>query len=718
MQQAITTVAATSSDLTGRAASRARRAALSQGKSALPPQAERARIGERAAAAVLPVTTVSSAPLAPVVQSSSNSALTATGASVKMGLTGRALSMVRRRILSQGKQALKQWQMASERGTTVASAVPTLVQEIRSDAKSAYCSDGSCREVARALRAERAKNGRGNAPPSRPSGRVRSKQLLVYPPKVADSLTYERQKVTGVRIGRGANVTGDEPGATLPVTGTQYIGIESGYMPRFGGVKVGVARTAGGQVVTGTQVRSQVQITGDESNPALRITGESDQELADDLTPRPEKGIYTEFQFQRMHNPHGHSVFGTNLCRSLKTAGSRTREQPRHAAMELTEGGRIITGTAIGRSHRVTGDEPGACRRITGDQYLTPAAKQPLCTTSAQSVPKVGVSYTLSGARVSGTQVGQRLCAPGGITGTVEEGACVAVSGDEYVGAEQYKRLCGDVPPPVGGEKVKTAETWHRQRITGVEVEHNPKVTGDEPGVCAPITGTPYVGPEQYETYCGEDAIEKASYRVAPQYAQGTRVTGDTPLHVDRVTGTHRGAERAITGTPYYRVDVEEDEKVSVLERIKRRFSVRSPQREAQLRISTKAVQVKNAEVRITGAFAVGEGKVTGNQEFHFSPRAKGERAAHTRVTGEGRVEGPSITGSAWTENPKITGTEDYIAAERNPSERAGGRHSFASAGLFKGKGRHEEPRQIVTGMVGWSAKSAAKVTLSGGAQG
>lgn len=717
MQPAMTTAAALPRDLTGRDASRARRQALSQGKGALPPPTERTRTGERTAA-VLPVTVTPAAPPVSASPPAPSSPQPAIAATASAGLTGRALFMARRRSMSQGKQALQQWQGAAAPSTPQASAGSAPARETGSEVPPGLYRDGSGRDTARALRAERAKNGRGDAPPARPSGRVRPKPLLTYPLKVADSLTYARHKVTGVRIGRGANVTGDEPGATLPITGTQYIGLESGYLPRLGGVKVGAVRTAGGQVVTGTQVRSQVRITGDESNPALRITGEADQELADDLTPRPEQGIYTETQFQRMHNPHGHSVFGMNLGRSLDTAGSRTRERPRHAAVEVTEGGRVITGTAVGRSHRVSGDEPGACRRITGDQYLTPAAKQPLCATPAQGAPKVGVSHTLSGARVSGTQVGQRLRVRGAITGTVDEGTCVAVSGDEYIGAEQYKVLCGAVPAPAGGEKVPVAETWHRQRVTGVELEHNPKVTGDEPGACAPVTGTPYVGPAQYETYCEDDDVSQAARRVAPQYAAGHRVTSDTPRHVERVTGTHRGAGRVITGTPYYRANVEEDMKMSALERLDRRFSVRSPQREAQLRAGTEAAQAPSAASRITGSFAVGEGKITGNQEFHFSPRPKGERAAHTRVTGEGRVEGPPITGSAWVENPKVTGTEDYIAAERNPSERAGKRHAFASAGLFKGKGRHDEPRQIVTGMVGWSAKSAAKVTLSGGAQG
>ncbi|MCS7100511.1 MAG: hypothetical protein NZL99_02315, partial [Burkholderiaceae bacterium] len=117
-------------------------------------------------------------------------------------------------------------------------------------------------------------------------------------------------------------------------------------------------------------------------------------------------------------------------------------------------------------------------------------------------------------------------------------------------------------------------------------------------------------------------------------------------------------------------------------------------------------------------SFAVGSGKVTGNVEFLHRSRAAGAEAKRPRITGEGRTEGPPITGDAWTANPRVTGTEGYIAAERNPSERAGKPHAFASARLFKDKGHHQEPRQIVTGMVGWTPKSAAKVTLSGGAQG
>ena len=81
-------------------------------------------------------------------------------------------------------------------------------------------------------------------------------------------------------------------------------------------------------------------------------------------------------------------------------------------------------------------------------------------------------------------------------------------------------------------------------------------------------------------------------------------------------------------------------------------------------------------------------------------------------------MEGRKISGGAWDIKSNVTSTEDYHAAERNPSARAGQSHTFANASLFKGKGNHAAPTQHVTGLVGWSAKTAARVTLSGGAQG
>lgn len=660
MSQANTAMIATG----GRAASRERRAGLVQGKTGLPQATERSRLGnERTAIASMAMTPHAAAPEAKREPMAAPSLPAAHGAV----LTGAEASRARRGVLVQGKNALK----AAQPSVTSVSHAPVALAPAMSGTP--LC--GSGRQAAQALRGSRARNGRGEAQAPRPSGRARQAEPIQYPPKVAQSQSYGGKTVTGVRIGHGQNVTGDEPGAGLQVTGTQYVGKETGFSPRQGGVKVGATRTTAGLVVTGSQVRSTVMITGDESNPALRITGEADQEMADDLMDRREQGAYTSMQFARQHNPHGQTVFGTNLGRSAKSTGSRERNRER--ALEQTDGGQPISGTAVGRSARMTGDEAGSCLAITGNQYLKPANKQSLCELpGARSAARAGVAM--------------------GMHGRID---------------------------PVTGEKVVVSETWTRQRISGVDVEHNSNVTGDESGACSTVTGTPYVGPSQYEASCDTGTVHAAAQRVTPGIGGGNRVSGNTPLNVEHVTGTQRGGERAITGTAYYSAERESAMQGNAIQHIDSRFSIGSPQRKAHLRADVAAVAAvlaPSAESRITGTFAAGHGKITGNQEFHFSPRARGERSSEdkSRITGEGRAEGPAITGGAWGEQNNVTGTEGYIATERNPSERAGKPQAFAGSNAFKGKGNHKAPTQHVTGMVGWSAKTAARVTLSGGAQG
>lgn len=618
----------------GRAASLARREALVQGKAAL-------RQLNRAPAQ------------ANVAQPSANGFTPAPAAASPSGFPtgGRDASVARRNALVQGKKGLQQ--IGQTQGGSVAAAAPVNMPVATPAPATNEGASATSRQMAQAVRANRATFGRGGAAAARAAIGSHMAEPIQYPPKVADTSTYGGGRVTGVRIGRGPNVTGDEPGASLPVTGSQYYGTEAGFQPRHGGVKVGAARTERGLTVTGTLVRSQVEITGDEYKSSVRITGEADQAPQDDLTPGRERMAYSAAQFQRKSEPHGHSVFGTNLGRAAKSLPTRDRAN----ALEASEGGLPISGTAIGRSARVTGDEEGAHRAITGDQYVTRGRGQPE-----------------PAARANANR-GERI-------------------------------------DPVTGSRVCESSTFGGQRVTGCNVEHKRNVTGDEYGATAYLTGTPYVGPGQ---------VPADRHVTASGVA---RITGNTPLNVGHVTGTQRGADRAITGTTYFRAEASEagdkaDAKGNVVAEIEQRFSVRSPQREAQLRQSSAPVP-EDVQERITGSFAVGRGKITGNQEFQFKPRVSAEQreSARNRITGEGRVEGPAITGGAWGEHGRVTGTDGYIAHERNPSQRAGKPHGFASSELFKDKGKHEPSKQMVTGMVGWSAKSAAKVTLSGGAQG
>lgn len=426
-------------------------------------------------------------------------------------------------------------------------------------------------------------------------------------------------------------------------------------------------------------------------------------------------------QFQRQNDPHGHTVFGTNLGRSIKSIGSRNRDA--EYRKEETAGGHAITGTAVGRSGLTTGDENGACRDITGDQYLMPAEKQSLCGcgTNKQNISETGVSHTLRGTRTTGTQTGQRMSRRGNITGTVNDGLCQDISGTESFGSEQYAAHCGETPA-ANGSRMVDATTWGGQCVTGVDIEYNSRVTGDEQGLCGVITGTPYVGSSQFQASCSVEDEENAERRISSKLASANFISGDALSSANHITGTQRGSEYSITGTPYYKADPEGNEKMDVMERVKKinnSFSIRSPQRECQERAGIGAINAATAASRITGTFSAGEGKITGNQEFHFNPRPKAEGiAGNSRVTGEGRVEGQTITGSAWTSKDNVTGTEGYIAAERNPSQRRGDSHAWAGARKFKDKGTHPEPTHHVTGMVGWSPKESIPITVSGGGRG
>jgi hypothetical protein len=613
--------------LGGRAAALARRQALSAGKSALPPAQERVRTGQRTAALAVPATAPAAAAVqAPATPDPYPEDSRIDGAIGLASSSGRQAALARRRALAAGKAAL-----------------PPATERVRGD--------------------ERARSG-----------------ALAYAPKVVPTATQGGQRVTGLRIGRGDQVTGDEPGATLPVSGTQYIGGEGGVGARPAAPKVGLARTDGGIVVSGTLVRSRVAVTGDEAGATIMITGERDQRLEDDLTPRAGEGAWTGAQFQRQADPHGQSVSGTNLGRSVRWVGSRDRA--RRTALESTEHGQPITGSAIGRATRVTGDEQGACRQVTGDQYLSPARAQSEC-----------------GGRGGGT-------APAAHTGAVRR-------------------------DPVTGAKVSQALTWRRQSVSGPNVEHDPHVTGDAPGSCSTITGTPYQGPLTMHGWCDPADAAAAEKRLVKPAGSVASVTGDTPCHDAHVTGIARGAAQSISGTPYYRdagqVACPGDVPVGLIDG---RFSVHSPQRSAQLRAAATAAAASvggqpasaaGGAERITGTFAAGQDKITGNLEFSFRPRAateSGTAPARSRLTGEGRSSGQRITGSAWTEQANVTGTEGHFAADRNASERAGKPQSFSGARRFKVETKDAQPRQLVTGMVGWSPRQGARVTLSGGAQG
>jgi hypothetical protein len=279
---------------------------------------------------------------------------------------------------------------------------------------------------------------------------------------------------------------------------------------------------------------------------------------------------------------------------------------------------------------------------------------------------------------------------------------------------------------PVTASKVTVAQTWKGQQVTGPSLEYRPNVTGDEPGDCRPVTGTPYQGPSTMFGWCDPDEADPATQRLEPKPG-GVAVTGDLPMHSKLVTGIERGYRNDITGSSYYgemrpaEPAADDWAGASFPGAMARRLAGRDPGKKD----TDAAPPASCVPGRITGAFAIDAGKVTGNNEFLFRPRGvhvQTREATQTPITGEGRTDGRPITGTAaaWTSHGLVTGTEGYIAAGRNPTEGGGVSNAWAGARRFKNLATPGAPNENarVTGRVGGTPQGGVRVTVSGGAQG
>lgn len=558
--------------------------------------------------------------------------------------------------------------------------------------------DASGREVARQVREARARRGRGN------SG-------------ARTSATRQRAQRNGKGVTRGPEAPN----------------------------KVALSRTATGQGVSGTLVGRSTKTTGDEAGSCRTVTG-------------------TEY--------FSADIFESFCARPLEPRVAK-------AGASSTLRGQSVTGNEVGRSPKVTGDEPGTCQSITGTEYLSaenfaaycgiePGRTQVTASASAQPRPpvapvaqpsreapatraaptqgtpdpvgpvagphKVGDSMTLRGGRVTGTMVGRGAR----VTGD-EPGTCKRVTGTGYVGAEQYGAYCGleahEAPVMPQGR------SWLQYPVSGTSVGRSHRVTGDEPGTCKTVTGTPYIGPEQYGAYCPPAAVNEAATRSAPRLRDyGAAVTGVQP-GPEGLTGAQTGACDPITGTPYQGVEQtqavcgvpaaaepnEPDFPRPIAPEASTRawqgFSVVSPARAATLQ------RAEGAE-RITGSFSRADGRVTGAEGFRSirrerpapEPSLPGQPVAEapvqrSPVTGEGSSEGTRITGDDWHRNPSVTGTEGLSTAKRNPSRQGPPMNAMAGARTYRASADRDVAESRVTGASGHTDEGAV-VTVSGGARG
>ncbi len=451
--------------------------------------------------------------------------------------------------------------------------------------------------------------------------------------------------------------------------------------------KVEETATTGGQIVTGISVERSIKVTGNDAGSCKKITG-------------------TEY-------------IGPDQYKAL--CASDPYIPPAKVGVTRTAKNKAVTGTQVGTSSKVTGDEAGSCKHITGNEYLNPAAADVPCAAAQSPGPaKVNVSRTTHGRTVTGTLVGGSTK----LTGD-EYGACHGITGTEYIGAELQQELCG-TKPLASPAKVGVSRTWQDQSVSGSQVGRSEKVTGDEYGACKGVTGTPYVGRDRYEAFCDpRDVAANAARLVVERRPAGHAMTGIQPSVKGKMTGDERGACLNVSGTPY----VGDDQYAQVCagagsQGVKAKadksgtFSVASPTH------ATRAVTGTAYEgaTRITGPLAKALGVMTGTAEFrHPAYREtlvapEGQKTeAKSRVTGEG-TEARHITGDDWARNERVTGTEG-ASTRRNPTLRGGQRGVVMSAKQNKERERPEIPVSKITGSSGNAATGSA-ITYSGGARG
>jgi hypothetical protein len=565
------------------------------------------------------------------------------------------------------------------------------------------------RDLSKAVREQRSKTGGAGQKSSGPCGRRRQRPAGVAgaaqdaPWKVGASETTQGQSVTGTMVGRHGSMTGDEPSTCRTITGTEYLGADifrdfcQAEPAASTAKKVVVTSTSHGNVISGSRIGRGEKVTGNEPGTCKNVTGN------EYISAEQQQGYCGEF------------------------AG----KSPRKVSMAETMKGKALTGSNVGRSEKVTGDEPGMSRTLTGTQYTAP---QDIGSAPA----KVGTSATLRGGSVTGTMVGRREKMTGD-----EAGSCRNITGDDYVGQEQYSSFCSATPSPQD-RKVGVSSTGKGKSVTGTLTDRASKVTGNEPGSCKALTGTPYAGAEQAENFCQAEDAALANMRTRRlSSTPGMPMTGQQPGVGGVMTGAVKGACEPVTGTPYVGSDqfaeacpaTPADQGSSDYPQAIaggapwQQFSVTQPSGGAAHAQGSTGVTGNRYEQEggITGPFGMATGKVTGTEEARFGgPNLQQaemrpvvaedyEGRVKSRVTGEGQDAGLKITGDDWERGNVTTGTEGVSAARRNPTIRSGPTQAMAVV-----QKRNEEvpmPNSKVTGGSGNTEKGSL-ITYSGGARG
>ena len=571
--------------------------------------------------------------------------------------------------------------------------------------------DLSSREISQRVRelrsktGDKSKNGNGKCRPCGPNKNGSKMNIADASWKVGKSETNSGQVVTGTQANRSQKTTGNEASTCRSVTGTQYLGAEvtnefCKNKPEYKQpVRASVTSTSSGNKVTGNEVGRSEKVTGDEPGTCKNVTG-------------------TEY---------------TSANQSSKYCGE-VPKNPSKVKQSKTIDGLKVSGSLPGRSSLVTGDESGSGHKLTGDQYL---GSEP--NPKGRSTEKVGDYNTLNGNALTGTGVGRSEF----VTGN-EPGSCKNVTGDEYIGSQQYETFCKSKPKPEA-MKVGMSLSNNANEISGTLTGRSNQVTGDEPGTCKNVTGTPYAGLEDMVNNCDSNLVNetKGKGKVYLGGSSNARLTGLQPGIGGHLTGAAKGACSNPTGTPYVGGDQlgdncsnhSSENHYANNERKNLKtwedFSVHSPSRDRYSDKKREGVTGNEYEngSKITGPFDMAVDKVTGTEQFRFdknknhllTPKKDSKKfdsekeRAQSRITGEGQSAGLNITGDDWDRGDRVTGTEGASARKRNPTRP--GMTSAMPVMDIKRNDEMKEPDFLITGSSG-NTREGQLVTFSGGARG
>jgi len=499
-------------------------------------------------------------------------------------------------------------------------------QARKSLVRSAATSSLTGKALAKLRREEHCQFGRGDSAACRPSGRVRSGSGDA-PPKVEVGTTLSGQAVTGTQVEQTEKITGSESGVCRTVTGTEYLGAEQfakfcSATPPPPAAKVGLSETGRGQLLTGSKTAGNDKVTGDETGHCKSVTGSEylgaehfgafcgsqgvNKTEGKVVSGRSEKNMRITGVDEARDNAVTGSESGANAA---VTGSDYSNAAPRSAAVESpakvglshTASGVSVSGGELSRTEGITGDHQDSCQRVTGVEYVSTERFQSVCGSVPESaVAKVGVDTSRGGMsitgnlvdrsehvtgnepgsckRVTGSQYGEAarsgLCEQRSskvqqmhtsqgktLTGTEassspkltgdDRGGCAIVTGSEYISQEHFKQSCSQAPAP-SGRRADMSQTWHNQHISGVQTGHSQKVTGDEHGICNTVTGSAYAGRDQASEFCGTPAVAQGEQRLAAHATSVMPVSGIGPGADERFAGnSQRGVCQELTGTPY-----------------------------------------------------------------------------------------------------------------------------------------------------------------------